>query len=605
MKEEKSTAGNYGQEKLLGITDQPIVLSTKNEDSADGYDLLNINAYAEGLCEFISGCHTPMSIALQGGWGTGKSSVLGLIEYNLTKNKNVKVISINTWQYSHMDQGDKNLAAIFFMSLLEEMNLELPEKTKRVVKGLVRVVGKVALTALGADSSEYDNIVKSGNAINEIESLRGEFEKLVDEFVEKMAQKNGENKSNPRNRIVVLVDDLDRLNPDVAVELLEIIKLFLDVKRCVFVLAIDYDVVVRGVRSKYDSDISLDKCRSFFDKIIQLPFHMPVGTYKLNDMVKEYLGEYINNETIDEASKFASYAIGANPRALKRIVNAFVLLDIIKIKLDNEDEDDFIWENDEYAVLFCVLCIQNHNSTLYNYLSDIDRWKKRVEDKNNTMSLINMKKDTDGTDIFEYTDDDYKKINEEMENYSNTEFNLRSSEGRRSLKNINIILSKLDDFLDHIYAKNESIKNKYDCLADVIKMTAVTGRDVDSSGVNETKTSNRDNRKCLFNGVTFKKNRVALEVIKKYVQDHKGISKDELIEAFTDSQLDLKVIVPLSEAKKIYTSSGHKRHFIKDDEYIELSDCEVAVSTQWTAKRITAFIEIAKRHGYLIEFTKR
>ena len=47
------------------------------------------------------------------------------------------------------------------------------------------------------------------------------------------------------------MDDLDRLEHRKAVELLEVLKLFFDVEGCVFILAIDYDVVVKGVTAKY------------------------------------------------------------------------------------------------------------------------------------------------------------------------------------------------------------------------------------------------------------------------------------------------------------------------------------------------------------------
>lgn len=50
---------------------------------------------------------------------------------------------------------------------------------------------------------------------------------------------------------MIFVDDLDRLVPSKAVELLEVLKLFLDCKQCVFVLAIDYEVVIRGAIKKY------------------------------------------------------------------------------------------------------------------------------------------------------------------------------------------------------------------------------------------------------------------------------------------------------------------------------------------------------------------
>ena len=63
---------------------------------------------------------------------------------------------------------------------------------------------------------------------------------------------------------------------------MEIVKLFLDVPKCVFILAIDYDVVIEGVRRKYGNDFSKEKGKDFFDKIIQVPFIIAVGNKMVN-----------------------------------------------------------------------------------------------------------------------------------------------------------------------------------------------------------------------------------------------------------------------------------------------------------------------------------
>ena len=107
--------------------------------------------------------------------------------------------------------------------------------------------------------------------------------KLQEDFAE-LVKKTGK-------RLVIFIDDLDRLNPEVAVELLEIIKLFVNVENSIFVLAIDYEVVVKGVRKKYGENLSEEKCRNFFDKIIQLPFKMPVERYNLTELVRKAVQE--------------------------------------------------------------------------------------------------------------------------------------------------------------------------------------------------------------------------------------------------------------------------------------------------------------------------
>lgn len=47
------------------------------------------------------------------------------------------------------------------------------------------------------------------------------------------------------------IDDLDRIDPPVAVEILELLKNIFDIENCVFILAIDYDVIIKGLKPKF------------------------------------------------------------------------------------------------------------------------------------------------------------------------------------------------------------------------------------------------------------------------------------------------------------------------------------------------------------------
>ena len=153
-------------------------------------------------------------------------------------------------------------------------------------------------------------------------------------------------------------------------ELLEVLKNFLDCKNCVFVLAIDYDVVWRGVTAKYGNMIGDDKeeikkkGKDFFDKIIQVPFKMPVASYHVDDYIKTCLEEI--NVPVSDAEKDTYYtlvrdSIGTNPRSLKRIINSLALL--IKVIGDKR-----LAEINGYKLLFAVLCMQHAYEGVYNYL---------------------------------------------------------------------------------------------------------------------------------------------------------------------------------------------------------------------------------------------
>ena len=80
---------------------------------------------------------------------------------------------------------------------------------------------------------------------------------------------------------------MDRIEPKDAVLVLELLKNIFSIPNCVFVLAIDYQVVVKGLEHKFGkrTDENEWEFRAFFDKIIQLPFMMPMGNIIKENML--------------------------------------------------------------------------------------------------------------------------------------------------------------------------------------------------------------------------------------------------------------------------------------------------------------------------------
>ena len=82
------------------------------DDKPATEDLLQITAHTDALTEFIRNCAMPMTIAVQGSWGEGKTTVMNIVRYQLenpTKEtseeetpKSVKTAWFNTWQYSSL-----------------------------------------------------------------------------------------------------------------------------------------------------------------------------------------------------------------------------------------------------------------------------------------------------------------------------------------------------------------------------------------------------------------------------------------------------------------------------------------------------------------------
>lgn len=349
---------NTEENKKQGLTDEAATV-----------DLFNINKHLDGLSRFIKACNTPMTISIQGSWGSGKTSIMKMVEHEIEKD--VIPVFFNTWQFSQFELGN-SLA----FSMIKVLLNKLHDNDENFIKRFTLLCGNALTTALKAVSIYNCNIdinkckenTPDYNYAEQIENLHQHFQEVVDRACER----------EHKDRVVIFVDDLDRLIPSKAVELLEVLKLFLDCKQCVFVLAIDYEVVIRGAIKKYgfasynsekidekERNREYEKGKSFFDKIIQVPFKVPVAVYDIKNYLKDGFNKInfnIDDNDLQDYIDLCASSIGSNPRSLKRLLNAFLLLTFIgegSIDLNNKDKA---------KLLFAALCLQQYNEKIYNLI---------------------------------------------------------------------------------------------------------------------------------------------------------------------------------------------------------------------------------------------
>ena len=107
----------------VGYTDGPTTV-----------DLFEIDRYKQGLIQFIKTCKTPITIAIQGDWGSGKTSLMSMIDKELEKDPNIQRIWFNTWQYSQFNKSDD--LAISLLSAIGTKRLAIrinPTATARIL----------------------------------------------------------------------------------------------------------------------------------------------------------------------------------------------------------------------------------------------------------------------------------------------------------------------------------------------------------------------------------------------------------------------------------------------------------------------------------------
>lgn len=262
---------------------------TIDKDDIERRDILERRHLAGRILKRLGEEDCPSVLGIYGGWGTGKTSLLNLmcglnkVELPQSKEKKVHVEIIDAWKY----EGTGNLLIPIIVKLRElsgvkEFIQAWKVMTKRVVAltglSLIETALKTASPIGIADIDELYEKIK-GKEDKNYATVLLDWERVVDE----MSQEQDAfeiivglvNKAQNCDRLILCIDNLDRCTPDNVIILLESIKLFLSVPNCVWVFAMDSDVVASYIDRKYEGTY-MDGY-SYLDKIIPEQYHLSLS----------------------------------------------------------------------------------------------------------------------------------------------------------------------------------------------------------------------------------------------------------------------------------------------------------------------------------------
>ena len=384
-------------------------------------DLFGIQVYQNALIRYVKLTDTPITIALQGEWGSGKTSLMNLLKYNLCDIDDGPYfpIWINTWQYSLMKTPGQTIMGIL-EGIIKQIGALNPSKQKweesrkkigGIFKKMATVGTKIAAGAVGVDGGLLDELMDGGeSAQSDIVQLKSEISEMIEQILTEFPAKKG---------FTFYIDDLDRIDPPVAVEILELLKNIFDLEKCVFILAIDYDVVIKGLKPKFGglTEKNEREFRSFFDKIIQLPFSMPVASYNVDTFLVDALSkiEFFSSKELEDAelaeklSEITRLSVGTNPRSLKRLTNTLALISIIyeEQKGGNANSGALL----DKLINYSLVCIQIAYPYIYNQLTeepDFKNWNDKIASKLKLRPLTD--EEVERLNSTEEFDDDWEKV---------------------------------------------------------------------------------------------------------------------------------------------------------------------------------------------------
>ena len=494
-------------------------------------DLFGIQVYQDALIRYIKLTDTPITIALQGEWGSGKTSLMNLLRYNLCDVDNAPYfpIWINTWQYSLMRTPQQAIMSILegIISQIGSLNPSVQkwEESKKKIGGFFKrmasVGTKVAAGAVGIDGGLVDEAFgeSSNSAISGIAELKDEISQLINAALERDKTKQG---------FTFYIDDLDRIDPPVAVEILELLKNIFDLENCVFVLAIDYDVVIKGLKPKFGelTDANEREFRSFFDKIIQLPFSMPVASYSVDTFLVDALrkiefftDEELNDPSLAEAlTEITRLSVGTNPRSLKRLTNTLALISIINSK---QNADKVKHDRLSKILNYAMVCIQIAYPYIYNQLTeepDFKAWNEKIASKLKLRPLTDMEREA--LDSIEEFDEEWEKVV------------YRMCQKETFLSSRSFSVSSLFNKIIELVQDDENLG---EIIAATLELSAVTNLKVFDGAMKKPAKDNKDRSKFAVNGKgSYGKCPLPAKVVECYLSLHASTTVAELKELFPD-----------------------------------------------------------------------
>lgn len=230
----------------------------------------------------------PLAIGIFGQWGSGKSTLLSEIYsklngqkinpvYSSDSSRPVVPVLFNAWRF----EKEENLIILLLKTIYYSIQSEAAKYEASVAKNLTvgsdvlrEIIDSMEIATpgyLSIDNSAANGIDEYVKFIRSREQYEAKYFNISTEL----------SKFTEHLSIVFLIDDLDRCLPDNVLKTLESIKLFLDISGFAFVLAVDDDVVERGILHKYKDYGNFDNLSNlitgseYLEKIISLPFKIP------------------------------------------------------------------------------------------------------------------------------------------------------------------------------------------------------------------------------------------------------------------------------------------------------------------------------------------
>ncbi|NQY81048.1 MAG: leucine-rich repeat domain-containing protein [Candidatus Caenarcaniphilales bacterium] len=329
-----------------------------DEHESEGLeDFLDYDKRLLSLFDIIRHANTqcPMSLGIYGDWGSGKTSTMRWLEKRLEDwsrpendflrvfassghnvnqeilHPKIHTIWFDPWKYHDRESVWKGIIAEIILKCtdrnLDEVSKDLNEEQKqKTIKEHIEPIAKRFGSFLGVSfvhtlanmkfkvGADVTGVELDGKFVKEIinnlkisdkpeKAYLNEFEVALKESIDKYLKDKA-------GRLVIFIDDLDRCLPGVALEVLEALKLYLNMQNLIFVVGLDREVIDGVIKKHYkDNGLGEAKAKDYLAKMFQVEFY----TNPSETLIAGFHEEQIRNLDKRTAGKWTEL-IGFSPQ---------------------------------------------------------------------------------------------------------------------------------------------------------------------------------------------------------------------------------------------------------------------------------------------------
>ncbi len=260
------------------VADSPLSLISQDRFGREPL----VELVVDSINQVVSSDHTCLTYGVYGKWGEGKTSFLNFIKNRLVeqgKSDRINLVEFNPW----LVNNDEALLREFFKAIMKT-----PDDA---VKNALLKYGSAAIFA---SKTLVNNLVPGlGTKLADWVGLAKDAMKDSQDSLSELKQKVSEAIEASGRHLVVMIDDVDRLDKDEMHAVLRLIRQVADFSNCIYIVAMDVDMVADSIGKYHGKGNSMDG-RKYIDKIIQIPVSLPkVPDHIMKSLISDELNEIL------------------------------------------------------------------------------------------------------------------------------------------------------------------------------------------------------------------------------------------------------------------------------------------------------------------------